>query len=326
MKIKIVIALLIALTLAPCFQGYAGSKGHSGYVVRDGRLIERRYVATMSKEGHLEAAQQAFDQEDWQEAAYHFNVVASNFCDAKAQEAYYYLGIASYNMEEYDAANDAFSNYLKAQNHPTYFEEAVLYKFYIAQALRCGAKRRFFGSRKSPKWADGSELALTIYDEVIASIPCHEAAVQSLYYKGLLLRSMKEYRESIESLRVLVRRFPKHELAPESYLMMTQVYLEQSQFECQNPDLLALAEISLKRFKEEFPREERIAAAECNILSIKECYANSLYEMGRFYERIGKPQASLLYYRNAMQKFPETSIVELCESRLQYLDGCYPRT
>lgn len=319
---KYLISLFAFITLASASQISAAAVKHNSYVLRDGRLVDRRYVATESLEWHLTAAQYAFNKCCWDEAVRQFSIVVNNFRgDPGTEDAYYYMGIAYFQMKEFDFANDAFSDYLKCQSQPVFFEDAVQYKFCIAEELRCGAKCRFFNLRNIPKWADGKELALTIYDEVIAGLPSHELAAKALYSKGYLLCCMKEYRDSVEAFRLLVRRFPKSELAPDAYLAITDVYLLQSEREFQNPDLLALAEINVRRFQEEFPREERLCIAENNVLAIKELYAKGLYDMGLFYERVGEPGAAVIYYRNAIERFPETSIVRYCERRLKFI-GC----
>lgn len=307
-------------------QGYAAvddsklMEGHGGYVLRNGKLVSRKFVPSDSLDCHFENGKSAFDAEDWGQATIEFSIVALNFPnDPKGHLAHYYLGIAYYYLEEYEFANDALSAYLNAESHPTYFKEAIEYKFAIAEEFRCGAKRRILSSRACPKWADARELTLTIYDEIIAALPSQDIAARALFRKGCLLLNMEEYRDSVETFRMLIRRFPKHELAPESYIAIARVYLCESYGEFQNPDVLALAEINLRKFKEDFPREERIAQAEEDVMAIKELNAQGLYEMGRFYERTGKPCAAIIYYRSAVQRFPETCIVESCLWRLQCL-------
>jgi outer membrane protein assembly factor BamD (BamD/ComL family) len=160
---------------------------------------------------------------------------------------------------------------------------------------------------------------LGIYDEVVAAMPSHELAALSYYYKGCLLWKMKSYAEAVESYQTLIRRFPKHELVPEAYLYITKVYLDQSRREFQNSDLLAFAEVNLKKFKSEFPRDEHVEIAEREVARIKEVYACGLYDTAYFYERIGKPQASVIYYENAILQFPTTHVAQASRSRLSRL-------
>lgn len=317
MRLKI---LSFALLLAFCMPT---QPVHAGITIVNGQVVNAERVATMPVDCHFEEGMRALEREDWAEAERQFNIVSANFpCTVYGHEALYYLGVACYNLDEFDFSNEALTFYLRGKQHPKYFLEAMTYKFNCAEELRCGAKRRFFGTKQLPKWACGRSLALEIYDEIIAALPCHELAVRALFSKGELQWDEGNYRESVEAFRMITKRFPKHELAPESYLMIMGVYLEQSRWEFQNPDILAFAQINLRKFKQDFPREERVACAEECLLAIKEIYARGLFDTGAFYERIGKPVAAALYYQNAENLFPETQVASWCYLELQRLQQC----
>lgn len=294
-----------------------GLTAEAAWTLKDGRLVDADEVATFSPEEHHKLALDAYEKADWKESARHFSILANSFrTSPTAMDASFFLGVCYFNMQEYEFANNAFSAYIGGKSHPKYFIEAIEYKFSVAEAFSNGAKRRFFSTKQLPKWASGDALGLEIYDEVIAALPSHDFAARSLYSKGRLLWQQKDYRNSVDCFQLLVKRFPKHELGPEGYLAITQVYLEQSKCEFQNPDILAFAELNLRRFKKQFPKEERLIQAEKNVLAIKEVYAAGLYETGLFYERTGKVAASIIYYKNAVQQFPETVIAKWCTRRL----------
>ena len=318
-KLMTVIATLV------CF-----STCEAAFTLKNGTLVDADSVATMSLEEHFNAGAMAMDKNDWHEAVRHFNIVSSTAPAAPiGQEAYFWLGINYYMTQEYDFANDALNEYLKRSASPEYFQETIEYKYRIAERFRNGAKRRPFGTKQLPKWASGLDMASDIYDEVIAAAPGGDMAARALYAKAWLLWECKDFRSSIDSLQLLIKRFPKHELAPDSYVMITYVYLDQAKYEFQNPDILAFSDMVLRKFKNDFPREERIAQAEYNVLCIKELYAKGLYETGQFYERKGEPGASLIYYQNAMTQYPDTRmamrsrgrLAKLCPSLLQDMAG-----
>jgi len=293
---------------------------HAGYTVKDGKLVDADIVATMPVEGHYTAGVKAMESKDWYEAERQFSIASANFPGSPyGQEAFFYLGVAQFNLEEFDMANESFSKYLQAKGHPRLFQAAIEYKFAIAEKFREGARRRLLGTKQLPKWATGGTIALKTYDEVIAAVPCHDLAAKALYSKGMLHWTRKEYRDSVDCFHTIVKRFPKHELAPESYLCITKVYLDQCRFEFQNPDILAFAQIHLRKFKQDFPKEDRISIVERDVLAIKEVYAKGLFETGQFYERKGKPDASAIYYQNAIRQFPETFSSKKSTARLTAL-------
>lgn len=296
------------------------TSGEAAYTIRKGYLVHVDNVPSMPPEGHYQAGIEAYTQSKWDEAAKHFNILALNFPELQiTKDGYFYLGASYFADKEYEDANLAFSNYLKAQNHPSYLEEALDYKLKIANSFTEGARRRILGWRGMPKILPAHDSAQQIYDEIIATFPCHNLAAQALYAKGHLHWKDKEFRDSISAFQQLIKHFPKHELAPECYAFINKIYLEQCLYEYQNPDLLAFADLNHKKFSQEFPGEEKINDAEQDVQRIREVYAFGLYDTGQFYERTKKPKAAMIYYKNALKQFPETEMAKKCRDRLTAL-------
>lgn len=176
------IYLSLVLWILNCF---SNPTLEAAYTIQNGRIVNAESIATLPADQHYELGVNALNVCDWYEAQRQFLIVTTNFSGTQyGQEGYYYLGIAEYNLCEYDFANESFSQYLKCQNNPQHFLSAIQYKYFIAEKLRCGAKRRFLGTKQLPKWATGRTMALKIYDEVIAAMPSNEIAAQALYSKG----------------------------------------------------------------------------------------------------------------------------------------------
>lgn len=273
-------------------------------------------AATGSSYNHYGQGIAAYECEDWSTAIRQLVITTENFsCGSYPADAYFFLGVAYFQTCEYECANEALGIYLKTDQNPIYLTEAVEFKFASAEAFRQGARARVLGYRRCPKWASGYDLALTIYDEVIATLPSSDLAARALFSKGSLLCEMRDFRCSIEAFQTLIRRFPKHELTPDSYLAIDQVYLHQAHLEFQNPDILVLAELNRARFSDAFPNEERVEEASAVVAEIEEIYAWGLYSTGCFYERTCKPAAALLYYYSAISQFPDTQIANRCRSR-----------
>lgn len=261
-----------------------------------------------------------YNRQDWRSAVPEFEKVIFYFpCSDEAAEAAYYLAVSYFEMKEYDFANEEFSNYLKASEHPAFFEDAVSFKFCIAEHFKLGKKRRPFTMRYLPKWISGQDSALVIYDEVVAALPNHELAVRALYSKGELLHQMREYRESIDAYQTIIRRFSKNEIVPACYFNIAENYVEQARLEFQNPDILALAELNVRKFQDDFPRDERVVIVENSVRRIKEMYAKGLCDLGLFYERIHQPAAAAIYFQSSIEEFPDTRVAQFCRTRLSCL-------
>ncbi len=299
---------------------FAPIASHASYTYKNGKLIKSEEVATMSVQEHYSAAMDAYQKQNWEEVIHHSVIVIKNFSSTPfAQEAYFYLGVSYFHIEEYEFSNRFLTKYLKKQATPKFFEEAIQYKFRIAEKYHKGERKHILGMENMPKWIPAREEAIAIYDEVITALPHHELAAQALFGKGRLLLKDEEYKSSIETYQTLIRRFPKHPLAAESYIGVGEVYLTQAQEEYPDQDFLDLAEINLRKFRNDFPGEEKVVVAEKMFLQMKEVYASDLYDTGRFYERTSKPHAAYIYYTRIMAKYPETKVSGLANKRLSRL-------
>ncbi|MCE5316518.1 MAG: outer membrane protein assembly factor BamD, partial [Parachlamydia sp.] len=251
--------------------------------------------------------QEAIDDCDWWSAIDYAEIVLYHFPESPyGQEIPYLIGTAYYQLKQYELANTALTEYLNKSTSPKHFEEAIEMKFAIAEFFREGGKKRLFGSHKLPAWLPAQEDALKIYDEVITTLPHHEIAIRALLGKAEIQAYLEDFKPSVETLQLLIRRFPKHDLTVQGYLDIGKVYLQECQAEHLDPSLLDLAEMNLQKFNMAFPREPRLAEAQAVICEMKELYAQNLLETGEFFQRRKQKDASAIYFSQVIAKYPGT--------------------
>lgn len=271
------------------------------------------------------AAKSAEQTRDWKQTAKYSQILVKAHHESPfISDALFMLAHACYEMGEFNTANRHFSEYLKAQTTPENFERALKYKFDIAQRFADGAKVHLMGMRYLPKLMSAKECAVEIFDEVIATLPRHELASEALYRKAKLLCELEDFRPAVEAFQTLIRRFPKHPRAPESYLGIGDVYLKQCEIEFKAPEYLDLAKINYQKFLSDFPGEERLDIAHRKIMAMEEEYAADLFEMGDFFERTKKHSSAALYYHNILKRYPDTKIAQKAKKRLSKLDYSRP--
>lgn len=295
-------------------------ESHGGLWLKGMRIVDTELEPQMEPAEHFNAGREAFNQHDFPTALYHFRIITHNFPKSRwTPESYFREGLCQYWMGELEEANELLSRYLKSQGTPEYFHAAVEVKFHIAEQFREGKKRRAFSARFLPKWAGGEMQALEIYDEVASLVPCEQLAAKSYYGKGKLLEQISRIKEAVHSYQTVIRQFPKDEYAIEAYVAIAELYRRQSELEFQNPDLLELARINVRRFELDFPKDPRVKYVKAMMLQTEEIHAHGLYETGRIYERKSLPDAAAVYYKNAIKAYPDTQIAENCKERLDLL-------
>ncbi|MCC5832128.1 MAG: tetratricopeptide repeat protein [Chlamydiales bacterium] len=303
-------ALLICIVLLP----FSVS---AGFAQVNGKWSEEKYIPTLSVQEHYDRGYQALYANDWDEALLNFKIVMTHFPDSPFySDSIFYSGICHYFKADFDFANRQFDLYLTQSGKLKHFEKVFDFKYHIADYYQMGMKKHLFGISKLPKWAPAKSDSVELLDEIVAALPGKEIAAKALYKKAEILLKRRQYRESIDCLQTLGRRFPKHSLSADSYVKISEVYYAQALCESQNPDLISLAKVNIAKFGRSFPGDERIRLAEENLTAMEEVYARSLYETGRFYERKKKPHASAIYYQDAIQKYPGTVAARKSQERL----------
>ena len=299
---------------------FAAPELAAAYIFKNGTFIHTKDLATLPVEEHYAQGIQALKDQKWDEALQQFRIVTINFPQSTwAKDGYYFLGISYFHTDDKDLANQNLTEYLKAESTPQYFEEAFQYKLAIADAFKKGEKRHLFGHEKLPQWMPDTDLAITIYDEIITTLANHDLGAKAQLSKAHLLRKHEKFRESIECLQTVIRKFPRSEYAQKAYVAISKVYLRQAESDAHNPDILQLAQINKTKFYQEFPTDPKHEDAANQLNQMKEIFANALYETGQLYERKKQPKAAVLYYHNAIQQFPETHVASHCKERMHAL-------
>jgi len=292
----------------------------AAYTIKNGKVMNAEEVATLSVQEHYGLLLEAVQSEDWDGVVQQSIIVIQNFPDSSFyQEAFYFISLGYFHKQNYDIANQHLTTYLKKQTALQHFREAIELKFQIAEQFSGGYKKHIGGIEFLPKWMPAKDEAVEIYDEVINALPNDDLAAKALFGKGKVVLSEEEYTSSIEIFQTLIRRFPKHSLAPDAYVEIARAYLIESKERYPDADFLDLATLNLKKFRQDFPSDDRLTVAEDILADMQEVFAKNFYEIAQFYERTKKPHASILYYSKIVKAYPNTKTAERSKKRLHAL-------
>jgi outer membrane protein assembly factor BamD (BamD/ComL family) len=267
----------------------------------------------------------AFQKKKWSDVKIHAKKVIDLASDSPfVTELYFYMGAAYFHQKDYDQSNYYFSKFLKEYSSPKFFEEAIVYKFQIAEQFQKGAKKHLMGLEKLPKMSSAWDDAYLIYDEVIATLPRHEVAAKSLFNKATMLRLEDKFKESIETFQTLIRRFPKDPLAPKSYVAIAEAYASESKDLFPDRDFLDQARLNAKKFRKDFPSDERVNEVDKILSKMQDNYARDLWESAHYFAKKKKMQSCILYYTTIARKYPESKFAPLALKKIEELKVRYP--
>lgn len=258
----------------------------------------------------------AFQQKQWSAVKSHGKKVLAGFPEVpELSDIYYYIGVAYFNQKDYDMANRYFSEYLTKYASPHFFEDAIVHKYQIAAAFQKGSGKHLMGYEQMPQWQSAWEDAYAIYTEVISTLPRHEVAAKSLFHKAAMLRMDENYKEALNCYETLIRRFPKHPLAPDSYVEIAHMLYDQSKESFPDREFIEEASLNYKKFTEEFPSEPRLVEVKSILTQMEDRCAKELWESALYYAKKKKFASSILYCNSLAQKYPDSKYAYLAKEK-----------
>ncbi len=293
-----------------------------GAFALSGPLLEAKEKEQPTVQDHHSSLQHALQKKEYKlviEAGKAILAIAPQ--SPFAAETTYTIGVAYFNLNDFDLANTYFSTFLEKYATPEFFEQAVEYKYKIAEEFETGSGRHMFGVESLPKWVSAWDDAFALYEEIIKTLPNHEVAARAMFRKAVMQYTEKKTKEALDTYRTITRRFPKHPLAPESYLAIAKIYHDHSLNDYPDKDFLEQARLNVKRFRKDFPSEERLIVAQSLLVEMQDAFAKDLWVSAQYYEKKKNLDAARLYLEKIARLYPESSYAKDAIAKLTILDG-----
>lgn len=283
-------------------------------------------AAPVSVNDNYSSALNAYQKKQWGQVIDHSKLIIKDFSDsAFLSDIYFLTGVAYFQKRDYEMSNYYFSQFLEKYSTPKYFEEALEFKFKIAEKFELGAGKHLFGWESMPRWLPSWEEAYALYDEVIKTLPRHEITAKALHNKARMFTADGKFKEAVDAYQTLIRRFPKNPLAPDAYLLIAEVYLKESLENYPDRDYLEQARLNLKKFRYDFPREDKIVRAESIFSEMQDRYAKDLWDSAEYFLKKKKHPSAFLYYNSILSKYPESRYAQSAIERIRELSRKNPR-
>jgi outer membrane assembly lipoprotein YfiO len=280
-------------------------------------IVNPKFVVKDTPQEQFEWAMSFYKNADFKRAADEFIRLTKHYPDAReAPEAQYYAGRS---FEELGKYFFAFENYQKTvENYPytKRMEEINEREFKIANILQ---------SQESPKLMDlelslALDRAITIYDKIVENSPFGPYADRSLFEKAACARKLQRYKEAIEAYDRIIKDYPESDLVPEARYQLAYTRYEASLQPEYDQESTEKALREFKQISENTPVPAISEEARKVIDELKEKKAASMMKIARFYEKRGKPQSALIYYKDIVGKYKGTIAAEEAKKRIKAIE------
>lgn len=314
MKILYKRALLILLILL-----FYPSLAYSAWIWTPeiGKWINPKHAVKDTSKEQFKWAMDFYEAKDYKQAISEFDKLVRFYPNSKdASNAQYYIGRSYQDIEEYYHAYLAYQKVIEAYPYAKNREEIIKRQYDIGLLFFEGQKAKIMGVALLP----AIDKAIEIFEQVVKNSPYGEYADQAQFKIGQAYKKSSRFAEATVSFQKLVEEYPKSDLLDRANYQIAQcAYLASlgSSYDQESTDT------AIEKFEDfvEGAKEASLSKeARENLKTLREKKAQNLYQTASFYERTGHRNSAAIYYKELVDKYPDTSLATESVAKLMEIE------
>ncbi len=260
-----------------------------------------------------------FEKPDYRRARLEFQKLLKRYKDSReAPDAQYYLGRCREEQGDYYEAFLAYRKTIQAYPSTSRFEELMERMYQIGNLFLSGKKRRLLGTAAL---IPARDKAVEVFQAIADDGPFSKSGELAQYKLGIAHLALGEYEQAVSAFEQFIERYPQSPLVDDARFQVAQASLKgtfKPDYD-QHPTDQAIN--ALQTFVEEYPTSDLSPEARERLRSLRERRAQHEFQVAQFYERRKHLDSAVVYYREIVARYAETSWAPKAASRLQVLDA-----
>jgi outer membrane assembly lipoprotein YfiO len=297
-------AALAAMAATVLLAGLAGgSAAADEFILKDGKWAAAPKPAKGTVEGELALIRQQIEDKNFKAARAAADQFLKDHPDSPSCEEAMLLGAqAELDNGMYYQAFERLEAMLAKYPNGLFLERALTREMEVANAFLAGKKRIVGGVLRLPAADEG----LTILRKISEHAPGTDIGERALLRIGEYRFQQKQYRDSADAYDEFLTLNPKSARVPHTMALAAESMYESFKGVAYDETPLVEAEARYKALLAQYPDEARKCRAADMVREITAIRGERAYETAKFYERTGKPQSAVFYYRQVVEEFPST--------------------
>ncbi len=277
------------------------------------KFINPKNAVKDSPKEQFDWAMTFYNTKDYQRAAAEFDKLTKQYEYSEyASKAQYYVGLCYENMNKFYIA---FQNYQKAIDnfpHIENMDEIVAREFNIAN---------MFAVKESPKVLGTDILtsldrSIEIYKKVVDNAPYGRLANEAQFSMGVAMKKAERYDEAIQTFQKILDDYPTSAFVDKAKFEVADCAYKASLKPAYDVEPTARAIKAFEDFSHENKDRSLSKEADKTIQRLKDKAAEKSLMTAQFYEKQGRYQAAIIYYKDVIDAYPESSFVNLAKSKI----------
>ncbi len=281
------------------------------------RWINPKYAAKDTPTAQMDWAVGFFENRDYDRSSKEFIRLVRTYPRSDlAPDAQYLAGVSFELMGRPGAAFTAYKQVVEIYPFSQRFKDSIEREFLIAEEFFGGKRVELIGPIKMP----ALDKAIEIYEHLVQHAPYGEYADRAQMRLGECYIRQRRYEEANRAFQRVLDEYPNSPLLEKAKFNVAfcarQLSLKASYDQSATDEAIGWYE----KFIASHPNSELIPQAQESLKALKTIKADGLAQIARFYETQHKPAAAAVYYREIMEKYPDTEPAAQAVAKLKEMD------
>lgn len=266
-------------------------------------------------DGDLDRVRKLIAREDYREARKAADAWIETYGEQEPRypEALRLRATARLMMGDYRASHDDFETLLNEYGGSPHAEDALRSEFRIAEQYLAGKRRKAWGGLLRVRDRDAG---VKILDDIVANYPDTELAADAQRAKADYYFARGEFEIAEDEYATFARNYPRSRYHPYALLQSARAAL--ASFPGVQYDDVGLVEAQERftQFMQSYPAAAQEVDVALTLEDIGARRADKTLEIGKFYQKTQRTSAACYYYRETVQRWPDTAAALEARSRL----------
>ena len=320
-KVKIILKKIFNIVLVFSLFIFLEGEANSFWVwtPESGRWINPKYSIKDTPKEQYEWAMKVMDLREYNHAIKRFRQLIKKFPQSPyAAKSQFAVGLA---YEKKGKIDKAIEEYHKVAEKYPYSSEEISKVIEAEYRLGNVLLNREGGDtwQKIVTFEGNYERAARVFEQAIMISPFSKRAPEMQYKMGEAYFRVKKYDQAITEYKKVMETYTESEWVDEAIFKLGL------SAEAQSLDILydqTKVEEAIKWYSEyikKYPDGEKVGNAKVRLSNLLDKKIQKIYETGEHYEKEGKKESALIYYRRILKDFPATTWAEKTKQKLNGL-------
>ncbi|MCM8781608.1 MAG: outer membrane protein assembly factor BamD [Candidatus Omnitrophica bacterium] len=281
------------------------------------KWVNPKYLPKGTPREQYDWAMQFYLVKDYSKAIIEFKKLIKVYPQSElAPDAQYYIGRSYEERREYYAAFLAYQKVIEIYPRSELTDEIIERQYRIGNLYFSGQKEKLFGVAFIP----ALDKALEIFEKVVNNSPYGKYADLAQFKIGECYKKNGQYKEAADAFGKVASNYPKsllYEQAKYEVALCTYKMSLKPRYD-QEP-----TEEAMKEFEDFVKTKDKgdiVKDAEKALVRLQETKAESLYNIGRFYEGSKRYESAVIYYKEIIESYPKTSWAKRAFNKITELE------